>query len=66
MVPVVQTFTGRKVPSPRTHHRARPVVCATGSRRGLERLIGSRGVADEHGRAGGLGEPPSAPCVRFC
>lgn len=41
------------------------VVCATGFRRGLAKLVGGLGVLDERGRPTATGKVPAAPGLRF-
>ncbi len=41
------------------------LVCATGYRRGLEKLVGHLGVLDERGRPTTTGKVPAAPGLRF-
>jgi cation diffusion facilitator CzcD-associated flavoprotein CzcO len=41
------------------------VICATGYRRGLERLVGHLDLLDERGVARPLGREPAAPGLRF-
>ena len=41
------------------------LVCATGFRRGLAKLVGHHGVLDEQGRPTATGKVPAAPGLRF-
>ncbi len=41
------------------------LVCATGFRRGLAKLVGHLGVLDEQGRPAATGKVPAAPGLRF-
>ena len=62
IVPAVQAFAGRAVRlAGGSTIEPDAVICATGYRRGLERLVGGLDVLDEHGRPRATGEHPAAP-----
>lgn len=45
--------------------RPEAIVCATGFRRGLAKLVGHLGVLDDRGRPTATGEVPAAPGLGF-
>lgn len=66
IIPAVHAFTGptvRLTGGPTVQPDA--VICATGYQRGLEPLVDSLDVLDEHGRPRAVGEEPAAPGLRF-
>jgi cation diffusion facilitator CzcD-associated flavoprotein CzcO len=66
IVPAVHAFTGPAVRLAGGREiDPDAIICATGYRRGLERLVGSLGILDEHGRPSAVGETPAAPGLRF-
>ena len=66
IVPAVQAFAGRAVRlAGGSTIEPDAVICATGYRCGLERLVGGLDVLDEHGRPRAVGEHPAAPGLRF-
>ena len=66
IIPAIQAFTGRAVRlASGSIIEPDAVICATGYRCGLEPLVGSLDVLDEHGRPRAVGEHPAAPGLRF-
>jgi hypothetical protein len=66
IVPAVHAFAGRAVRLVGgSTIEPDAVICATGYRRGLERLVGELDVLDERGRPRAVGERPAAPGLRF-
>jgi len=66
IVPAVDAFAGpavRLAGGPTVQPDA--VICATGYQRGLEPLVDSLDVLDEHGRPRAVGEQAAAPGLRF-
>ena len=66
IVPAIHTFTGGVVRlASGSIIEPDAVICATGYRCGLEPLVGSLDVLDEHGRPRAVGEHPAVPGLRF-